>query len=40
MEELDRSDLALLLEFGYTEDILQNVSEEKIEELSGGRFKG
>ena len=34
MEELDRSDLALLLEFGYTEEILQNVSEEKIEELS------
>lgn len=34
MEELDRSDLALLLEFGYTEEILQNVSDEKIEELS------
>ena len=34
MEGLDRSDLALLLEFGYTEEILQNVSEEKIEELS------
>ena len=34
INELDRSDLALLLEFGYTEEVLQNVPEDKIEGLS------
>jgi len=38
IEELDRSDLALLLEFGYTEEVLKNVSNEKIEELSNDEF--
>ena len=32
--ELDRSDLALLLEFGYKEELLQEVSTEDIEKLS------
>ena len=34
MDELDRSDLALLLEFGYANEVLKNVSSEKIEEFS------
>lgn len=32
--ELDRSDLALLLEFGYEEEILKTVSDDDIEKLS------
>ncbi len=32
--ELDRSDLALLLEFGYKEELLQKVSDEDIEKIS------
>ena len=32
--ELDRSDLALLLEFGYKEELLQKVSNEDIEKIS------
>ena len=34
MENLDRSDLALLLEFGYADQVLKSVSSEKIEEFS------
>ena len=34
IDELDRSDLALLLEFGYTQEVLRNVSDEKVESLS------
>ena len=34
MENFDRSDLALLLEFGYTEEVLSNVSDEQMESLS------
>lgn len=34
MKDFDRSDLALLLEFGYTEDVLSNVSDEQMESLS------
>lgn len=34
IESLDRSDLALLLEFGYREDVLRNVSDEKIDGFS------
>ena len=34
IDELDRSDLALLLEFGYTQEVLRNVSDEKMESLS------
>ncbi|MBO7303008.1 MAG: hypothetical protein J6U68_02350 [Clostridia bacterium] len=34
VSELDRSDLALLLEFGYEAEILKNVSDDDIEKLS------
>ena len=34
MENFDRSDLALLLEFGYTDEVLKNVSDEQMENLS------
>ena len=34
IDSLDRSDLALLLEFGYGNDVLRNVSDEKAEGIS------
>ena len=37
--ELDRADLALLLEFGYRDDLLKTVSSESIEKLSDEEFE-
>lgn len=34
IDSLDRSDLALLLEFGYGDDVLRNVSDEKMSGIS------
>lgn len=38
ISELDRSDLALLLEFGYEAEILKNVSDDDVEKLSNEEF--
>ena len=38
MEELDRSDLALLLEFGYADEVLRKVSDKKMESISDDEF--
>lgn len=38
IEELDRSDLALLLEFGYADEVLRNVSDKKMESISDDEF--
>lgn len=37
--ELDSADLALLMEFGYGDDLLKNVSSEDIEKLSNEEFE-